>query len=437
MDTRNETKTMTKNNQQFTWGKYSQNALDYITNSTTWINIAVGSVRSGKTITALTRYLEFILTSPHTDFMLVGKTLGAIERNAARPLKAMLRSLNIPVRHDRHNNEIHFKDKTIALYGMGKKDDEEKIQGSTFAGAFIDEGTVITEAAFKMILSRLSEEGAKLFVTCNPSNPNHFLYTEYISNRTLLDKDKLRKWTFILEENKNLSSEYIENLKASYPEDSVFYKRYILGEWVSGHGAIYDKFTDDNIYHEQRPLEEYDVIGVSCDYGTSSTTCYSLIGVQYHDTHNTYEIIHEKGYNAQQEGVTQTDAERVEDILQLQNEYQLGEDNIFYCPHDAESLRAALEKDHRIRMTIRTFTPDTMECISMISSLFYKGFLKVHIDCKETIKQIRSYEWDMKAAQKGIDKPVKKDDHYVDSMRGVIMCNLFDDLDMGDLVHLW
>ena len=42
----------------------------------------------------------------------------------------------------------------------------------------------------------------------------------------------------------------------------------------------------------------------------------------------------------------------------------------------------------------------------------------------------------MKAAQKGEDKPVKKDDHYIDSMRGVIMNHLFDDRMMGAVIHL-
>lgn len=416
---------MNNSNDTFQWGTYSHNALDYICNSTTWMNIAVGSVRSGKTITTLTRYIEFILTNPHTDYMIVGKTLGAVNRNVIQPMKAMLRSMGVTPVHNRKDNELYFMGKVVAVYGMGKKDDEEKIQGSTFAGAFIDEGTVITEEAFKMILSRLSESGAKLFVTCNPSNPNHFLYQEYIMNKELLQSDKLRKWTFTLEENENLTRDYIENLKASYPVDSVFYKRYILGQWVSGRGAIYDKFNQENIYKEQRPLEEYDYIEIGSDYGTSTTTCYEIIGVLEYDDHHEFEVIREYGYNAEKEGVTQTDAERVEDILMLQEEYGFDEDNVFYVSHDAASLMSALQKDERIHMTLRTFTPDTLECIQELSSLFYQNFLKVHIDCKETIQQIRGYEWDSKAAQRGEDKPVKQDDHYPDALRAPIMNHLF------------
>ena len=420
----------------FEWGEYSSNAIDYICNSTAWMNIAVGSVRSGKTITAITRYLEFMITSPHTDFMVIGKTLGAVRRNVVKPLMAMMRSMGINPVHNRKDNEVYFMDNVLALYGMGKKDDEEKIQGSTFAGAFIDEGTVITEEAFKMIISRLSDSGAKMFVTCNPSNPNHFLYVEYLMNQELIKEDKLRKWTFRLEENKNLSKEYVENLKASYPEDSVFYKRYILGQWVSGQGAIYDKFNKDNIFSGSVDLDQYDYLEIGSDYGTSTTTCYTLIGIKEYEDHNEYDVICEKGFDAKQEGVTQTDAERVEDIYQLQEEYGLDSTSVFYVSHDAASLLSALQKDKRIKMTLDTFTPDTLECIREISSLFYKNYLHVHSSCTETIKQVESYEWDMKAAQKGIDKPVKKDDHYPDALRAPIMNHLFEDAFYSDLVYL-
>jgi phage terminase large subunit len=59
-----------------------------------------------------------------------------------------------------------------------------------------------------------------------------------------------------------------------------------------------------------------------------------------------------------------------------------------------------------------------------MSSLFHTNQLLIHEDCKETIKQVQGYEWDLKASQRGEDKPVKKDDHLVDSMRGPIMHDL-------------
>lgn len=422
--------------QQFKWQPFSDTSIHYLRDSTAWMNIAEGSVRSGKTITVITRFIEFILTSPHHDFCMVGKTLNTLERNVVKPFKQMLRSMGIVAEHSHYFNEITFLDKTVALYGLGKHGDDEKIQGSTFAGTLVDEGTVINEEAFKMLISRNSLPGAMIFITCNPSNPNHYLYSEYLTNDNMTSTGRVRRWKFKLEDNNTLSEEYINNLKASYKKGSLFYRRYIDGEWVSGQGAIFDSFNSDNILHKV-DLSDYFMFGIGSDYGTSTTTCYSLIGIKERDDgQRGYDVLDERYYNAQERGVGQTDAERVEDILKLQEDYNLDKLTTFYVSHDAESLKYALEKEERVRLSIETFTPDTLDCIHRMSSLFHTNQLKIYEKCEETIKQVQGYEWDLKASQRGEDKPVKKDDHLVDSMRGPIMHDLAGKRILSNVVRL-
>ena len=423
--------------QTFTWQPFSDTSINYLQHSTAWLNIAEGSVRSGKTITVITRFIEFILTSPHTEFCMVGKTLNTLERNVVKPFKQMLHSMNIPFEHSHYFNEIYFLNNTVALYGLGKHGDDEKIQGSTFAGTLIDEGTVINEEAFKMLISRNSLRGAKLFITCNPSNPNHYLFSEYLTNQDMLDNGRVRKWKFKLEDNTTLSDEYIENLKASYKQGSLFYRRYIDGEWVSGQGAIFDSFNKDNILHGEVDLSEYIYFGIGSDYGTSTTTCYSLVGIkQNEEGQREYHILDERYYNAQERGRGQTDSERAEDILQLQEDYDLDNNTTFYVSHDAGSLKAELERNNQIKLSIETFMPDTLDCINRMSSLFHTNQLLIHENCTETIKQVQGYEWDMKASQRGEDRPVKKDDHLVDSMRGPIMHDITGKRIVAGIVHL-
>lgn len=406
-----------------------EKSIHYIQNSNAYINITVGAIRSSKTITTILRFLAFIGTSPHTDFAMAGVTLGALKRNVVNPLLQILDQFGVEYTFKRADWEIHIHEprKVITLFGIEKIRSDEKIKGFTCAGTFLDEVTIMDQEGVYMLLSRNSLSGAKIFMTCNPGNPNNFVNTDYVSNEKLKSEGRVNVYDFVLDDNPTLDEEYVKHIKSLYPEDSLFYKRNILGEWVSGQGAIFDKFSDDNIYGEVVSLDYFDYIEVSSDYGTSTTTCYSLIGVKEFDDHNEFRLICERGYDAEKEGVTQTDAERVEDIFQLQEDYGLDEDNVFYVSHDAESLKAALEKDSRIRMIIKTFMPDTLECIQVMSSLFYRKHLLIHESCTETVNQIRGYEWDIKAANRGVDKPVKKDDHYIDSMRGVIMNHLFDD----------
>ena len=415
-------------NKGFKWKPLSPKAWDYIYNSNAFINLAVGSIRSSKTVTSLIPFTHHVLNSEGNTYSMAGNTLQSLRRNCIEPLGLMLDDLQIPYEVYMGKQEMIIDGNSIALFGLDKEGTDKKIKGYTSAGTYLDEITTMTESAFEMLISRNSIPGAKIYATCNPVGPLHYVYQNYILKN--LDPTYFKVWNFRLTDNLTLSQEYIDSLKALYPQESVFYKRNILGEWVSGQGLIFDKFNDDNILHEEICMDDYDYFEIGSDYGTSTTTCYVVIGIKLHNspeegTYTTYTAIAEYGYDATKEVSTQTDAERVDDIVALQDEWGFDVDTIFYCSHDAESLKAALQKDNRIRMSIETFMPDTLECIQTMSSLFYQNHLLIHESCTELINQIYGYEWDSKAASKGEDKPVKKDDHYIDAMRAPIMNNQF------------
>ena len=81
-----DVKSTTKNRNNFKHGEFSPKAKDFIYNSDAFINIAHGSVRSGKTIAATLRFLTFLGGSPYQEFMISGKTRDTIERNVIRDL---------------------------------------------------------------------------------------------------------------------------------------------------------------------------------------------------------------------------------------------------------------------------------------------------------------------------------------------------------------
>ncbi len=81
-----EVKMTTSTNNTSELGHFSPKAEDFIYRSDAFINIAHGSVRSGKTIAATWRFLAFICGSPYDEFMISGKTRDTIERNVVRDL---------------------------------------------------------------------------------------------------------------------------------------------------------------------------------------------------------------------------------------------------------------------------------------------------------------------------------------------------------------
>ena len=55
-----------------------------------------------------------------------------------------------------------------------------------------------------------------------------------------------------------------------------------------------------------------------------------------------------------------------------------------------------------------------------MTSEMKKGNLFIMEECVDTIREIESYVWDPKAADRGYDEPMKKDDHSTDALRYVL-----------------
>jgi hypothetical protein len=60
---------------------------------------------------------------------------------------------------------------------------------------------------------------------------------------------------------------------------------------------------------------------------------------------------------------------------------------------------------------------DVTDGIRTVSSLLAAGRLKVHRSCRHLIDEFPGYSWDDRKAQRGVDAPVKVDDHGLDALR--------------------
>ena len=153
--------------------------------------------------------------------------------------------------------------------------------------AYVDELTQLPEDFYKMLLSRLSVKGAKLYATTNPDTPNHWVKIDIIDNEEI---DK-KVWTFTLEDNvilKRQNEEYFEQLKKEYQSmGGVFYERFILGLWVIAEGLIYKQFANHtDLFMKDEPVDEYGnkinfmIISIGIDYGaTEGETEFKATGI--------------------------------------------------------------------------------------------------------------------------------------------------------------
>lgn len=368
-------------------------------------NIWVGAVSSGKTFSSIERLIYDLKHGPPGDAMIIGVSRTAIQRNI---LTHMYRRLGFPCPTEKANmSRLYGRD--IWLIGAPDVSAVATIQGSTLALAYVDEATNLPEPFWKMLESRLRVPGAKLLATCNPEGPAHWLKKDYIDKPTL----DLVSWQFSLEDNPSLDTAYKEQLKASYT--GMWYKRYILGEWALAHGAIYDSYDHNNEYVNEFPSPSYYIVGI--DYGTTNATAAVLCAV----TPNKWpqiRIEEEYYYDSARIGRSKSDEELVRDIKAFIGYRHV---SAIYVDPAAASLKIALR---HAELPVLDANNDVLLGIKVCGKFIAGKNIVIHRRCERLREQIQSYAWDPKAADRGEDKPVKKNDHAVDAMRYAV-CTAF------------
>jgi phage terminase large subunit len=68
---------------------------------------------------------------------------------------------------------------------------------------------------------------------------------------------------------------------------------------------------------------------------------------------------------------------------------------------------------------------EVIDGIRFVNAMLNNGTLKICANCKNFIKEMQSYVWDAKCQKTGIDKPLKQNDHLMDSCRYALFTHLF------------
>ena len=399
----------------FAHGKFSPKALDFLKNSDARLNILHGSVRSTKTVNCTLRWITYCLDGPPGDLMMVGKTVATLQRNVLNDLADILgpkqfRWVN------RQLGELQILGRRVHAVGASSEEAEARIRGVTLAGALCDEANLYPQSFWNQLMARLSVTGAMCFANCNPDSPFHWFYTDVITNDKIQNK---KVWHFTLDDNPNLSPEYVESLKAMY--SGVFYKRFIEGLWVVADGMIYDMFTVERHVKpmsEEAWLSPANDIYIACDYGTSTTMSWSLIvrtpTGEYHKRAEYY-------YDARKMRKQLSDSQFGDQFEAWVNaqlpgsmKYKL---RTIYVDPSAASWKAELRQRGYI---IQDADNDVINGIRCVASLLAQDKYTIDPSCVNTISEYGSYSWDPTAQQRGIDRPVKENDHACDSDRYAI-----------------
>lgn len=394
----------------FSKSKFSDKALDFLQNSDARLNILHGSVRSSKTVNCSIRWIEYCLTGPPGDLMMVGKTVATLQRNVLNDLQDILGVKNFKW-VNRQQGELYILGRRVHAVGASSEEAEARIRGVTLAGALCDEANLYPRSFFAQLMARLSVPGAQCFCNCNPDSPFHWFYTDYITNDAITNK---KVWHFLLDDNPNLDPEYITSLKQMYT--GMFYRRFILGEWCVAEGAIYDMFDKDtHVVNKIPEIPKFGEILIGCDYGTSTVMSWSMF---YRTPEGVYYKISEYFYDARKEKKQKTDQEFFEDFKRWASKWSYLKLLVYVDP-SASSWITLLQRDAAHFEVVKADN-DVINGIRVVGSKLSSKQLFFHESCKNTIQEYPNYMWDPQKQSSGVDKPIKIDDHAVDSDRYVI-----------------
>ena len=384
---------------------FSQKQLDSFNQANKRFNIWCGAVRSGKTFASIWKLIDLLKNGPKGDCMIIGVNRSSIQRNVLIELYQLI-GFSPP---SSKSTEAQLFGRNVYFVGAHDESAVRNIQGSTLALAYVDEAACIPSPFWRMLQSRLSIKGAQLLATCNPEGPAHWLKKDFLDRSNELD---IASWTFLLEDNPSLDKKYIEALKLEY--NGMWYKRYILGKWAVAHGLIFDSFDHDNIYSNDYNDSNYYVVGI--DYGTSNATAAVLCAIDINQFPQI-RIEDEYYYDSEKKGRSKTDAELADDIYDFVKFKNVR--TVFVDP-SAASFKLELR---RRNLSVLDAKNDVLDGIKVVSKFISQKNLVIHKKCTNLIECIQTYAWDPKSADKGIDKPIKENDHCCDAIRYAIFSN--------------
>lgn len=259
---------------------------EFINNANHRFNIKVGATRSGKT------YLDIIYTIPRRIrersgkeglYVILGVSKGTIERNVLEPLRE--RFGNSLVGTISSNNTATLFGEQVYCLGAEKVNQVSKIRGASIKYCYCDELAEYNEEVWELLKSRLDKPYSCLDATLNPENQSHWLKKHFLDTIEEKDIDAYVQY-YTLFDNNYLTQDFINNLCKEY-EGTVFYNRYVLGQWCNAEGIIYRQFADNpSLYIKDEAKDEFGnninfmIISIGIDYGaTEGETEFKATGI--------------------------------------------------------------------------------------------------------------------------------------------------------------
>ena len=383
---------------------FSDKQLEFFRNANHRWNIKTGATRSGKT------YMDYFLIPKRIRarvgldglVVILGVSKSTIERNILEPMRQIWPAEMVgTISSD--NTCMLFGEKVYCL-GAEKVSQVSKLRGASIKYCYGDEIAEWNEEVFELLKSRLDKPYSCFDGALNPEGPNHWF-------KKFLDSDAdIYNQHYTIFDNPFLSRRFVEELCKEYA-GSVFYRRYILGEWALAEGLVYPMFSRER--HVVHLFPEYNIrhrYYVSIDYGTVNPFAAGLW--DYDPLAQTATMIRELYYNGRTSKRVDNEA-YYEMLVKLVGDYPI--EYIVIDPSASSMIETIQKYGQWICVGADN---DVLNGIQDVTKFLNAGVLFFYDTCKETFNEFESYAWDEKKLdEQGEDSIVKLNDHSMDQIR--------------------
>lgn len=374
--------------------------------------ICDGSVRSGKTASMACAFILWAMaTFDRARFGICGNTVQSAERNIIMELLQMAditHYFNVSyIGGSKHILTVKGNGRQNQFHVFGGKDEAsyKLVQGITLSGVLFDEVALMPESFVNQAIARtLSVGDARLWFNCNPDNPQHWFYQQWILKADSGERNDVLHLHFTMQDNPIMTPQKIQRAASVYPA-GAFYDRYVLGLWRVAEGLVYPDFDPAvSVVHDYKPSERA-VFYLSIDYGTLNPTSIGLWAVE-----DDFAVrIKESYYDARKAGKQKDDEQHYQEIARLADGYDIQQ--IVVDP-SAASLIACIQ--HHAVYSVRKANNSVIDGIRYTMTLLKQKRVLIADTCTDTIREFGLYRWDDKKQQ---DTVIKENDHAMDDIR--------------------
>ena len=375
---------------------FTKKQQEFFNNASHRWNFKIGATRSGKTYGDFFWIAKRIRKRVNKEgaSVILGVSKSTIERNILEPMRAkwgqdLVRTIST-------DNTCYLFGDRVHCLGAEKVSQVSKIRGMSIKYCYGDEVAEWNKEVFELLKSRLDKSYSCFDGALNPEGPNHWL-------KQFLDSDAdIYKQHYTIFDNPYLPSEFVEQLCKEY-EGTVYYDRYILGNWALAEGLIYPMYEDCFADAIGNTPEQY---CLSIDYGTLNAFAAILWG----KFGTTWYALKELYYSGRDTGIQKTDVEYADMLDEFVG--SLADLETIIDPSAASFI--TLLRKRRGKYKVTKANNDVADGLRETAVALKSGKIKISKTMKNWREEAGGYVWDPNALD---DRPLKINDHLMDAMR--------------------